>query len=55
MRHGQGLYKFGDEREYEGGWEKGKQSGLGFYKDRNSTRRQGLWQDGKRVQWIDGV
>ena len=24
LRHGQGLYKFGDEREYEGGWFKGK-------------------------------
>ena len=54
MRHGQGLYTFGDGREYVGGWEKGKQNGEGSYKDKTSTRRKGVWQDGKRIKWLDG-
>lgn len=52
-RHGEGRFIWRDNREYEGGWDKGKQSGVGYYLSHNGVKRKGFWVDGRRQRWCD--
>jgi hypothetical protein len=38
---------------YEGYWFKGKQHGLGIFKDPNKKKvKYGLWENGQRISWF---
>ena len=52
-KHGYGVYKWLDGRQYAGYWSDGRQHGLGVYKVPSEGRvKFGLWEEGRRLRWF---
>ena len=48
------MYHWKDGRKYEGYWYKGKQHGLGIFRDaRKGKVKYGLWEHGNRLVWFN--
>jgi hypothetical protein len=47
-----GRFRWKDGREYEGEWARGKQHGIGVYRNNKGEERKGQWVDGRRMQWL---
>lgn len=46
-RHGPGVMKYSNGRQYEGGWENDKRSGKGFERYANGNTYYGMFLEGK--------
>ena len=52
-KHGYGIYKWPDGRQFAGWWYKGKQHGFGSTTDKSGTVKYGLYETGKRLKYMD--
>ena len=54
LKDGFGSYEWGDGRKYTGWWHKGKQHGLGTFRDSDDGEvKYGVWEFGKRKKWFN--
>ena len=49
-KDGEGVFKWGDGREYRGQWKNGKQHGKGTLVDKDGNMTVAEWIEGKRVR-----
>jgi predicted secreted acid phosphatase len=54
MKHGKGVFEWGDGRRYEGIWVNGKQQGIGIYYLITGEKKYGEWKDGVKKRWLSG-
>ena len=48
MRHGYGIYRWPDGREYYGQWKENKKDGYGYHKGSNGVDDYSQWKNSKR-------
>ena len=54
QKHGFGIFRWSDGRQYSGYWAKGLQHGPGVYfKPAEKKTKYGLWENGKIIKWFE--